>query len=70
MKKHNKNVYIYERNDGINSVLVICNFKKGSVKNPSRKQLEGYKLILSNYEENDLNTLKPYEARVYIKEIK
>ena len=68
--KHNKNVYIYERNDGINSVLVICNFKKGSVKNPSRKELEGYKLILSNYEENDLHTLKPYEARVYIKEIK
>jgi glycosidase len=65
--KFNKWVYVYSRESNDSSLMVICNFKNKEVKNPRYKKLDGYELILSNYQDSKEETLRPYEARVYVK---
>ena len=65
--KFNKWVYVYSRETNDSSLMVICNFKNKEVKNPRYKKLDGYELILSNYQDSKEETLRPYEARVYAK---
>ena len=64
--KHNKNIFSYKRTTDNEEILVVSSFSKRVVNLPLN--LNGYKLILSNYSENVSNVLNPYEARVYIKE--
>jgi oligo-1,6-glucosidase len=62
----NRHLYIYERKLDETSLYVITNY---SDKPKAIKEYDflKYELILSNYDENSLDNLKPYEARVYIK---
>ena len=60
-------VFAYTRTTEKSEMLVIASFSKKSIRNPLNKQIQDYKLLLSNYPENN-ELLKPYEARVYIKE--
>ncbi len=62
----NKKLYAYRRFDKDSEIVVICNFSEidYELKNNPYKD---YKIILSNYKENDPQILKPYEARVYKK---
>jgi oligo-1,6-glucosidase len=62
----NRHLYIYERKLDETSLYVIANY---SDKPKAIKEYDflKYELILSNYDENSLDHLKPYEARVYIK---
>ena len=64
--KHNKNIFAYTREIENQKMFVISSFSKKEIKLPL--SVDGYKLLLSNYSENSSNELKPYEARVYIKE--
>ena len=63
---NNKSSFIYKRYTKIHEMIILCNFtdKDYCLDNPDYKE---YKLILSNYKENDDYILKPYEARVYYK---
>ena len=60
-------VFAYTRTTEESEMLVIASFSKKSIRNPLNKQIQEYKLLLSNYPENN-ELLKPYETRVYIKE--
>ena len=60
--------YIYSREMDGQKLLVFCSFseKQEKILIPKGFDLSNAKLILQNYEHIDPNTLKPYEARVYL----
>lgn len=64
-------VFAYERTYGEESLLVVCNFYKKELEWNSGRDLEGYKVILENYEEQFIEeneiTLRPYEAMMLYK---
>ncbi|HHU56437.1 MAG TPA: alpha-glucosidase [Acholeplasmataceae bacterium] len=62
-----KNYICYERVGENDKFLIICNFSEKTKKLKAPFNLEGFKLLLTNYNNED-NLLKPYEARVYYKE--
>ena len=68
--KHSS-VFAYERTYGEESLLVVCNFYKKELEWNSGRDLEGYKVILGNYEEQFIEeneiTLRPYEAMMLYK---
>ncbi len=68
--KHSS-VFAYERTYGDESLLVVCNFYKKEIEWNCSKDLEGYKAILGNYEEQFIEeneiTLRPYEAMMLYK---
>lgn len=64
--KHNKNIFSYTRELDGKMMLIISSFSCKTLKNPL--DVSSYKLLLSNYSEINDKELKPYEARVYIKE--
>lgn len=56
-------VFAYTRDDGETTLLVVANFTKKAIK---REYAAGQgKLLLSNYEDDMGETLRPYEAKVY-----
>ena len=66
--KHDKNIFAYKRKLDNEEMLIISSFSDKVIKQPI--DLAGYKLLLSNYQGNVNNILKPYEARIYIKDNK
>lgn len=61
-------VYVYSRRDDHQRLLIICSFSKQeqAVPVPDSFYLPHGKLILCNYPEPVSDTLRPYEARVYL----
>ena len=57
-----KRVYAFERVLGDKKVLSVCNMTGKRAKLP--KKLMGGKLIVSNYSENEINVLQPFEFRL------
>ncbi|TFZ19549.1 alpha-glucosidase [Limosilactobacillus fermentum] len=56
-------VFAYTRDDGETTLLVVANFTKETIK---REYAAGQgKFLLSNYEDDMGETLRPYEAKVY-----
>jgi oligo-1,6-glucosidase len=56
-------VFAYTRDDGETTLLVVANFTKETI---MREYAAGQgKLLLSNYEDDQGKTLRPYEAKVY-----
>ena len=56
-------VFAYTRDDGETTLLVVTNFTKETI---TREYAAGQgKLLLSNYEDDMGETLRPYEAKVY-----
>lgn len=64
-EKH-PSVFAYERTYGEESLLVVCNFYKNEVEWNAARDLEGYEVMLGNYQdqimENEKISLRPYEA--------
>lgn len=64
-------VFAYERTYGDENLLVVCNFYKNEVEWNSLRELDGYEVILGNYQDqiikNDKITLRPYEAMMLYK---
>lgn len=69
-EKH-PSVFAYERTYGDESLLVVCNFYKNELEWNSWRNLEGYKTLLGNYQdqliEDEEITLRPYEAMMLYK---
>ena len=66
--KYSSSVYTYSREDEKQKILVVCSFSEKEVKwnVPKGFKLTSGKLILSNYDNANSTSLKPYEARVYM----
>ena len=66
--KNSKTVYTYSRTTADQKMLVICSFSEQPQqwKAPKGFDMNTAQLVLANYENTDTNTLKPYEARVYL----
>ena len=62
----NRHIYAYERTLNNDSLIVVANFSKKVRKFP-KFDLNGYELILQNYNNIDINNLQPYESRVYLR---
>ena len=61
---HNSKIYAYKRELNGQEIIIVSNFTNKTVKNPLFNKLNGYKLVLSNYN-NTNGTLEPFETRVY-----
>ena len=66
--KNSKTVYTYSRTTADQKILVVCSFSEQPQqwKAPKGFDMNTAQLVLANYENTDTNTLKPYEARVYL----
>lgn len=64
-----KNIFAYRRIDDNQEMVIISSFSKKTLKRNELKDFSGYELLLSNYANNDLTFLKPYECRVYFKKL-
>lgn len=63
-----KDYVYYERRTDCELLIVLCNYSDKEKKLKSKYNLNNFKIILSNYQ-NDTNILKPYETRVYYKNL-
>ena len=67
-----KNLYVYTRTLDNQKLFIALNFTKGThqLQIPNGLDLEGSKLLISNYENTDKipSQLRPYEAIVYLKQ--
>jgi alpha-glucosidase len=57
-------LFIFAKENGNKKALVVLNFSEESVPYVAE---DGYKLVLTNFDENSDSHLAPYEARTYIK---
>ena len=60
-------VFAYTRTDESTQLLVVCNFYGETVKNPVEKPNDAATLLVCSYEDaGEWETLRPYEARMYL----
>jgi len=66
--EENKHLFAYRREDGKNSLLVVCNFFGEKVEDPLTEEEKGGRLLLSSYNSpgDDPAMLRPYEARMLL----
>ena len=66
--EEDKHLFAYRRDDGENSLLVVCNFFGETVPDPLAEEEKGGKLLLSSYSDagDDPAMLRPYEARMLL----
>lgn len=64
-----ENIFAYTREDENTQLLVICNFYGETVSCPLEERIAPMKLLIGNYKETDQTALlRPYEARMYLRE--
>lgn len=61
-----EDIFAYTRENESEKLLVICNFHGKEIPCQLREEQEGMELLVSNYKEQSMDVLKPYEARMYI----
>ena len=66
--KNPSKIYVYEREDKEQKILVVCSYTDKCVKfkSPKGYDLSLANLILQNYREVEESCLQPYETRVYL----
>ncbi len=62
-------VFAYKRSTDEQELLVICNFYGNTIERELEELIDDSKLALANYDVKDINTLKPYEARMYLRNL-
>ena len=65
---NSKYIFAYNRKENNEELVVISNFSKKNIKCKLLSKYKEYKLLLSNYEDNDNTILKPYETRILYRE--
>lgn len=60
-------VFAYLRETESESLLVVSSFSDKEIKRKWLSKYQDYQLLLSNYDEHDNVSLKPYETRIYYK---
>ena len=63
---NDEEVFAYKRTTEEQELLVICNFYGNTIERELEDFIGESELVLGNYEIEDINTLKPYEARMYL----
>ena len=62
-------VFAYKRSTDEQELLVICNFYGNTIERELEELIGDSELVLANYDVKDINTLKPYEARMYLRNV-
>ena len=65
LEPENDALFAYERRTKAETLLVLCNFTGKEIENPI--SAEGMALLLGTYGDDQSETLRPYEARLYRK---
>ena len=65
---NSKYIFAYNRKENNEELVVISNFSKKNIKCKLLSKYQEYKLLLSNYADNDNTILKPYETRILYRE--
>ena len=66
--EEDENVFAYERKNGEQTLLVVCNFYDKTLEMPLKDTWKDMELLLGNYSDmTKPEVLRPYEARMYIK---
>ncbi len=61
-------VFAYRRTYEGDEVVVICNFYGNEIERPLEELVDGLDLVISSHESvDDVDTLRPYESRMYYK---
>ncbi len=69
MFAEDENIFAYTREDKDAQLLVVCNFYGETVNCPLEDSVKDMKLLISNYKEfAQVTILRPYEARMYLRE--
>lgn len=63
-----EDIFAYTREDETSRLLVICNFHDKEIPCPLSREQKEMELLIRNYKDQNLETLRPYEARMYISE--
>ena len=67
LKPHDNKVFIYKRESETEELVVVSSFYKKEITRKYLDKYRDYELLLSNYSNDNLTLLKPYETRVYYK---
>ena len=62
-------VFAYKRSTEEQELLVICNFYGNTIERELEDLIGDSELVLANYNIDDINTLKPFEARMYLRNL-
>ena len=65
LEPENDDLFAYKRETEAETLLVLCNFTGKEIENPI--SAEGMTLLLGTYGDDQSETLRPYEARLYRK---
>ena len=68
--KDDEEVFAYKRNRGAEELVIVCNFYENTISRDIAGLLNGHELLLESYSAEgieDINTLRPYESRIYYK---
>ena len=67
--ENDENIFAYQRKKDKQKIVVICNFFDKTIEMPLEDKVKDMKILIANYSEmEDASVLRPYEARIYIKE--
>ena len=61
-----ENVFAYTREDGASELLVLCSFCGREIADPLAGRERG-ELLIANYPDEKPDSLRPYEARMYLR---
>lgn len=64
--ENDEEVFAYKRSTDEQELLVICNFYGNTIERELEDLIGDSELVLANYDIENINTLKPYEARMYL----
>lgn len=67
--ENDENIFAYQRKNDKQKIVVICNFFDKTIEMPLEDKVKDMQILMANYSEiEDTSVLRPYEARIYIKE--
>ena len=65
--ENDENIFAYERQNDTQKLVVVCNFYDKTLDMPLMETCKNMELLLGNYKDMSApDTLRPYEARMYI----
>lgn len=67
--ENDENIFAYQRKNDKQTMVVVCNFFDKTIEMPLEDEVKDMQILLANYSGiEDASVLRPYEARIYIKE--
>ena len=67
--ENDENIFAYQRKNDKQTMVVVCNFFDKTIEMPLEDEVKDMQILLASYSGiEDTSVLRPYEARIYIKE--